>query len=224
MKHIPFGVRAGTALMVLAALGACRGGASSDASADGEAAEGAFTVEQGEWEMTTEITEVSMEGFPERMRDQVRELEREAQTQRTCVPVTFSVDSLRLLNMRFSIPRNGNCNIAEITAENGQLRSRISCSGLPEDMSLSSEVDGEYDEDSYSMTFRADVDIEGQDRKGSIEGRVRGRRVGDCESSRRMSPTPPPMMMNESMGSDMGTMGNTAMPPPSYGNMATNAM
>jgi hypothetical protein len=208
--------------MAIAALAACnRGG--GDESADGEKAAGAFSVEQGEWETTLEITDVSLEGFPERMRDRVREMEREDQTQTACVPVDFSVDSLQLKNMRFSMRRQGSCNIAEISAQNGALRARLNCTGLPDDMSISSEVDGEYDEESYSMNFRAEVDIEGQDRRGTIEGKVRGRRIGDCEGGmeRRSSSPPPPPMMDNGMGGGMGTApyGNTATP--YYGNTAT---
>jgi hypothetical protein len=202
--------------MAIAALAACnRGG--GDESADGEKAAGAFSVERGEWEMTAEITDVSLEGFPERMREQVREMEREARTETTCVPMDFSVDSFQLKNMRFSMDRRGSCNIAEITAQNGELRARVNCTGLPEDMSLSSEVDGEYDENSYSMNFRAEVDIEGQDRRGTVEGRVRGRRVGDCESEIGSGRSPPPPMMDNGMGGGMGGGVGTAP----YGNTTT---
>ena len=207
----------GAALVALGLLGGCGGGGGGG---------NVVVMEQGEWEMTTVVSNVQTENLPPEMRPPGN-MQNQSITQRNCLPV--SADVIRIQNLRFTVPvpmagPSPSCRMPELSMEGGRIRMQMSCEGIPagrgmmgpgaQTMSMSGEMNGTYTANSVEVTGRGEVRIGGG--RGSAEMRVTGRRIGACPPPRPYMPPPMPQPVPMPMPDVNAT---EMMPPEATNNM-----
>ena len=196
MKHVRGVLGAGACLIAFGLLGSC--------------SRSAVAMDPGEWEMTAEITNVSGDNMPADARRDVERMREHPQRSRSCMPA--SADVIRIQNLRFEIPdgrSRGDCTVEELSMEGGAIKGRLNCRGLPQNIDINASLDGTYSADDLSMTGRVEV-TKGRE-NGSVELRVTGRRVGDCQRPSRPPPMPTPVAPANPYDSntlDMNTIDN----------------
>jgi hypothetical protein len=202
-----------TAVLGAAALASCGGGGSSgDAAASGAAASGAYKQSPGQYETRIEITNASLEGFPEEARRELDRVRQQPIVQSQCMPLGFSLDSMDLRNMRFTFPDNmGACNLAELSQNGGNAKMVLNCEirnlpqrdpSMPQAVNVSANFEGTYRENEWNMTGRGDLTVPNDNaRKGNIEVRMSSRRTGECQATPSYSPPPPTMTPAPDMNS-----------------------
>jgi len=207
-------------LMTAAALGAfaltsCSGGGSGNTSATAAPAAGAYSMTPGNYETTIRITELSLQGVPAEMQQNLERMRQQPITQTQCLPIGISMDSMNLRNLRFTFPNDmGGCNIAEMRTEGGTMSGSMSCEvrnlpqgapDAPRAMNGSLTFNGTYSPNTYNATMEGQATEPGNDsRRGNIKVEMSSRRTGDCPAQPAFSPTttPPPTMMPVPSGNE----------------------
>jgi hypothetical protein len=195
----------GAVLVGAAALASCNSGGGGETAAMGAAASGAYKQSPGQYETKIEITNASLEGFPEEARQQLDQMRQQPIVQSQCMPLGFSLDSMDLRNMRFTFPENmGGCNLAELSQNGGNAKMVLNCEirnlpqrdpSMPQAVNVSANFEGTYRENEWSMTGRGDLTVPNDNaRKGNIEVRMSSRRTGECQAAPSYSPPPPTPM------------------------------
>jgi hypothetical protein len=210
------------------ALSSCNGGSGNTAATAAPAA-GAYSQQPGNYETTIRITEASLQGFPPEMQQQIDQARQQPMTQTQCIPFGFSMDSMSLRNLRFTLPQNiGGCNVAEVKLEGGSMSGSLSCEirnlpqgrpDAPRAINASMTYSGTYSADTYNMTIQGEATEPGNDsRRGNVKVEIASRRVGDCPAGGSVMAPPrptyaptPPSDPSGNMSTDMpeDTMTNT---------------
>lgn len=191
------------------ALTSC-GGGGGNTSPGAPAAEGAYSQEAGQYETTIRITEVSLEGFPEDMKRGIDQAKANPITQSQCMPVSISMDSMSMRNLRVTLPENmGSCNVADLSTSGGTMTGSLSCEirnlpqgdpSAPRAINASLNFTGTYQPNTWNATMTGEATEPGNEaRRGSIKVEMSSRRTGDCVQPSYSPPpssySPPPAYM-----------------------------
>ena len=162
----------GAAALALAACGSSD--KSGNASAGGGGGAG-VTLQPGEWEMKTEVVNVSAEGLPPGMADSMKQSA--SSTTRTCMT---EEDAKGPKGDLFTGDKSGNCRSEGFSWSGGKISGKTTC-GTDASGKTTMTMDGQYSAQSMDMTIKSDTNVAG--RGVSMEMRMTGRRVGECTAA-----------------------------------------
>lgn len=158
MKYI---IAIATPLIVL---GGCSGGSG-------------VTMQPGEWDMTTEMTDIEVPGMPPEMQAQMRaQLANQAQTRSTCITEEEAGEPMQ--SMFADSEMAGNCDFGDSSYEGGVIAINATCEGPDGQGTAEMTIEGSY----TATTLEADlsVSLSGGPMDAVMSGEMRGERTGDC--------------------------------------------
>jgi len=208
-------LRLGVALLATTALLSCSKSGGSGGSFNDAPGSGDFVLTPGEYETTFKITKGSAEGLPKEMQDELARAQANPQTQRSCIPIGFSLQSASIKNLRYSFQNYGGCVISDISQGGGSLHGALNCEikNLPKNkpdapaaLSINADWTGSYSANTWNAKGHGEFSEPGGSRKGSADVEISVRRVGECPSnSSPFGPAMPPPSDNMSPGDNMTT-------------------
>jgi hypothetical protein len=172
----------GAAALALAACGgseksggngsAAAGGGSGSASASGSG----VSLQPGEWEMKTEVVNVTAEGLPPGIAEGMKA--QGGTSSKTCM-TPEEAKGPKAEN--FAQNNAGNCKSEAFTWSGGRIKGKTTCTGEQGAGSSVVTMDGTYSAQSIDMTMKSETDVAG---KGlTMEMRLSGRRLGECTAA-----------------------------------------
>ncbi|MFL6844206.1 MAG: DUF3617 domain-containing protein [Allosphingosinicella sp.] len=168
----------GAAVLALAACGSSgnKGGGSS-ATGSGSSGGGAagLTLQPGEWEMKTQVVNVSAPGLPDAVANSMKS--QAGGTSRSCMTAEEAKGPKADM---YSGAQGSNCKTEGFSWAGGRIHGKTTCPGPGGTGSAVMTMDGQYSAQSMDVTIKSDTDIAGN--KVSMEMKMNGRRVGDCPS------------------------------------------
>jgi hypothetical protein len=164
------------AVLALAACGKPGGGNDSSAAAGGGGSASGVSLQPGEWEMKTEVVNVSAEGLPPGMLEGMKQSA--GSTTRTCMTPEEAKGPKGDL---FAGDKSGNCKSEGFSWAGGRIRGKTICTGQGGAGKTVMEMDGSYGGQNIDMTMKSETDLGGKAMK--MEMRVSGRRVGECSAA-----------------------------------------
>lgn len=166
------------------AIAACSSeGGNADADGDGEisqeeaAAEAAnVRIEPGEWEVTTQLTEIDAPGMPEAAQEMMREQMGRTTTYNHCITPEQAADPEAQM---FGGDDQQNCTYSEFDMSGGNMLIEASCQpeGMQGEMTM--RMEGAYSPSEYDMTMRMTTSGTPMGDM-TMSGQTTGRRVGEC--------------------------------------------
>jgi len=165
----------GAAALALAACGSS--GEKGDGSGSSAAAGGGSgtNLEPGEWEMKTEVVNVSVEGLPpgavEGMKAQA------GGTTRTCMTPEEAKGPKADM---FAKNNPANCKSEGFSWSGGRISGKTTCTSPGAGKTVMT-MDGSYGARNIDMTIKSDTDVAGQ--AMTMEMRMSGRRIGECPAT-----------------------------------------
>jgi hypothetical protein len=170
----------GAAALALAACGSSdkSGGNGSSAAAGGSGSGGAsgISLQPGEWEMKTEVVNVSAEGLPPGIAEGMKA--QAGSTTRTCMTAEEAKGPKADM---FARNNPGNCKSEGFSWSGGRIHGTTTCTGTEGAGKAVVTMDGQYSPQSIDMTMKSETDIAGKAMK--VEMRISGHRVGECSAS-----------------------------------------
>jgi hypothetical protein len=160
----------------LLALVACGGAETKDGdgneAAAGEtetaAAGGDIRLQAGQWEVTTEIANMSAPGMPEGVGGMVKMAP-------TTIRLCMTEEQVQKPNADlFTGKQDGNCTSEGFSAAGGRVNGTVTCRGGPSGGDMKMAMDGRFASTSYEMNMKTEMT------GATMDMTVRGRRVGDC--------------------------------------------
>lgn len=169
------------------ALAACSGG---DEGADGDG-DGEITAEEaqaearnvrmapGEWEVTTQLTEIDAPGMPEAAREMMREQMGRSTTYNHCITPEQAANPEGEM---FGGDDGQNCSYSEFNMSGGTMLVEASCQ--PEDLEgeMTMRMEGTYTPNEYDMTMRMRTTGTPMGDM-TMSGETTGRRIGECSDA-----------------------------------------
>jgi hypothetical protein len=165
----------GAAFLALAACGKSGGGNESGGSGGGLLG-GGVSLQPGEWEMKTEVVNVSAQGLPAGMAEGMKKSA--GSTSRTCMTAEEAKGPKGDL---FAGDKSGNCKSEGFSWAGGRIKGKTTCSGQGGVGKTVMTMDGSYGAQNIDMTMKSETDLGGKPM--TMEMRVSGRRVGECSAS-----------------------------------------
>lgn len=165
------------------ALAACSGGGDgADADGDGEisseearAEAGNVRLEPGEWEVTTQITEIDAPDMPEGVREMMREQMGQSTTYNHCITPEQANNPEADM---FGGDEDQNCSYSEFNMSGGNMLIEASCA--PEGAGeMTMRMEGSYSPSEYDMTMNMTTSGSPMGSM-TMSGETTGRRVGEC--------------------------------------------
>ena len=169
---------AAAALLALAGCGGADDGNNAAAAAGGEKAGAAASggagvqLEPGEWEMKTEVVEVSAEGMPAGLAEGMKA--QGSSTTRTCM----TPEEAKGPKGDIFAGQNAECKSEGFSWSGGTIKGKTVCPGQGGLGATEMEMEGTYSARSIDMSMKSKTDMAGTPM--TMEMRVTGRRVGDC--------------------------------------------
>ena len=144
------------------------------------------TLQPGQWEMTTKMTEVEAPGMPEAVLAQMRStMATQTQTRSDCM--TQQEASNPAANIVNAGTQSGTCNFTESAFAGGNINVRGTCNGPSGPGSMQMSITGTYTETAIdgriSTEMRAPPGMPGGAQSIRVSGTLTGRRTGECTSS-----------------------------------------
>jgi hypothetical protein len=168
----------GAAVLVLAACGKSGGGNESSAAAGGGGGSAAgITLQPGEWEMKTEVVNVSAEGLPAGIADGMKA--QASSTSRSCM----TPEEAKGPKGDLFAGNQSNCKSEGFSWSGGRIKGKTTCTGQGGAGKTVMEMDGKYSPQSIEMTMKSETDLGIQGKAMKMEMRVTGRRVGECSAT-----------------------------------------
>ena len=169
----------GAAVLALAACGKSGdgGGNGSAGTGGGGLLSSGVTLQPGEWEMKTEVVNVSVEGLPpgaaEGMKKQAGGINRTCMTPEEAKGPKADM---------FSRNNPQNCKTEGFSWSGGRIHGKTTCSD-PSGAGGKAVVtmDGQYSAQSIDMTIKSESDVAGH--AMAMEMRMTGKRVGECSAA-----------------------------------------
>jgi hypothetical protein len=156
------------------ALAAC--GKSGSGSGGGSGA--GISLQPGEWEIKTEVVNVTAEGLPPGMMDGMKKSA--GSTTRTCMTAE---DAKGPKGDLFAGDKSGNCKSENFSWSGGKISGKTVCAGSGPGGAgkTTMEMSGTYAAQNIDMTMKSQTDLGGK--AMTMEMRVSGHRVGECSAS-----------------------------------------
>ena len=168
----------GAAALALAACGSSddKGGNGSTAAAGGGSSASGVSLQPGEWEMKTEVVNVTAEGLPPGIAEGMKA--QASSTSRTCMTPEEAKGPKADM---FAKNNPGNCKSEGFNWAGGRISGTTTCTSDGGAGKTVMTMDGQYSAQSIDMTMKTDTDVAG---KGmAMEMRLSGRRVGECTAA-----------------------------------------
>ena len=167
----------GVAALALAACGSSdkSGGNDSAAAAGGGGSASGVSLQAGEWEMKTEVVNVTAEGLPPGIAEGMKKSA--SATTKTCMTEEEAKGPKGDL---FTGDKSGNCKSEGFSWANGKITGKTTCGDGTSGKTVMT-MDGQYSGQSIDMTIKSQTDVAG--RGISMEMRMSGRRVGECSAA-----------------------------------------
>jgi hypothetical protein len=162
----------GVAVLALAACG--KSGSGSGGSGSGSGA--GISLQPGEWEIKTEVVNVTAEGLPPGMMDGMKKSA--GSTTRTCMT---EEDAKGPKGDLFAGDKSGNCKSENFSWSGGKISGKTVCAGAGGAGKTTMEMSGSYGAQNIDMTMKSQTDLGGK--AMTMEMRVSGHRVGECSAS-----------------------------------------
>lgn len=145
---------------------ACSGGAST-------------SLQPGQWEMTTKMTDIEIPGAPPAVAAQMKQaMTAQAQTQSRCITPAEAANPAG--NMASPSGNAQGCTFSKQTFSGGAIDVAGSCPG-PAGGRMETTLSGSYT--ATTMDTRISANIEGGPQPMRMSGTMTGRRTGDCPAS-----------------------------------------
>jgi hypothetical protein len=171
------------ALLTLAACGRSGDGAGGNAatgatgSTGGSASAAGISLQPGEWEMKTEVVNVTAEGLPPGIADSMKQ--QAGGTTRSCMTAE---DAKGPKGDMFTRGQGANCKSEGFSWSGGSIKGKTTCTGSGGATGkVEMTMDGRYDAQSIDMTLKSKTDVAGH--AMSTEMRISGKRVGECSAA-----------------------------------------
>ena len=134
------------------------------------------TIQPGQWETTTQMTEVEIPGMPEAMAAQMREqMGNQRSTQTHCItPEEAANPAGRMVNPGGDSQQ---CEFSESTFAGGVINVQGTCPS-PTGGSIATSLEGTYTE--TTMEGRIGAEVQGGPQNMRMSGTLTSRRIGDC--------------------------------------------
>jgi hypothetical protein len=161
------------AVLVLAACGKPGGGNESSGSGGGLLG-GGVSLQPGEWEMKTEVVNVTAEGLPPGMADSMKKTA--GSTTRTCM----TPEEAKGPKGDLFAGSQANCKSEGFSWAGGKIKGKTTCTGQGGAGKTVMTMDGSYGAQNIDMTMKSETDLAGK--AMTMEMRVSGRRVGECSA------------------------------------------
>jgi hypothetical protein len=161
------------AVLALAACGKSGGGNESSAAAGGGGSASGVSLQPGEWEMKTEVVNVTAEGLPPGIADGMKA--QAASTSKTCMTPE---EAKGPKGDMFAGSNPANCKSEGFSWAGGKIQGKTVCTGTGGAGKTEMTMAGTYSGQSIDMTMKSKTDLGGK--AMTMEMRVSGRRVGEC--------------------------------------------
>ncbi|HEX8640876.1 MAG TPA: DUF3617 family protein [Allosphingosinicella sp.] len=144
------------------------------------------TLQPGQWEMTTKMTEVEAPGMPEAALAQMRTaMASQTQTRSDCM--TQEEANNPAGNIVNAGTQSGGCNFTESTFAGGNINVRGTCTGPGGPGSMQMAITGTYTQTEIngriSTEMQAPAGMPGGAQSIRVSGTLTGRRTGECAAS-----------------------------------------
>lgn len=164
------------AVLVLAACGKSGGGnESSAAGGGGSASASGVNLQPGEWEMKTEVVNVTAEGLPAGIADGMKA--QASSTTKTCM----TPEEAKGPKGDIFAGKDSNCKSEGFSWSGGRIKGKTVCTGQGGAGKTEMEMDGQYSAQSIDMTMKSKTDLGGK--AMTMEMRVSGKRIGECTAA-----------------------------------------
>ena len=166
----------GVAALALAACGQSGGGNESSpaggGSASGSASASGVNLQPGEWEMKTEVVNVSAEGLPAGIAEGMKA--QASSTTKTCM----TPEEAKGPKGDIFAGKDSNCKSEGFSWSGGKIKGKTVCTAGGGSGKTEMEMEGTYSAQNIDMTMKSKTDLAGK--AMTMEMRVQGRRVGEC--------------------------------------------
>jgi hypothetical protein len=163
------------AVLALAACGKSASDGNGSATAGGGSGSG-ISLQPGEWEMKTEVVNVTAEGLPPGIADGMKA--QASSTTKTCMTPE---EAKGPKGDMFAQNNPANCKSEGFSWAGGKIHGKTVCTGTGGAGSTEMVMDGRYSAQSIDMTMKSKTDLAGK--AMTMEMRVSGKRVGECSAS-----------------------------------------
>ena len=166
----------GVAALALAACGSSdkSGGNGSAPAASGGGS--GVSLQPGEWEMKTEVVNVTAEGLPPGIAEGMKKSA--SATTKTCMTPEEAKGPKGDL---FSGDKSGNCKSEGFSWAGGRIKGKTTCTGQGGAGKTVMTMDGTYSAQNIDMTMKSETDLAGK--AMNMEMRVSGHRIGECTAA-----------------------------------------
>lgn len=165
----------GAAVLALAACG--NPGSGNESSAGGVGSASGVSLQPGEWEMKTEVVNVSAEGLPAGIADGMKA--QASSTTKTCM----TPEEAKGPKGDIFAGNQANCKSEGFSWSGGRIKGKTTCTGQGGAGKTVMEMDGQYSPQSIDMTMKSETDLGIQGKAMKMEMHVTGRRVGECSAA-----------------------------------------
>lgn len=160
-------------LAAAAALSACGGGdgdgnKAAGAAGGGGGGAGGATMQPGEWEMTTTVTNMNVPGMPAGMKAPMPA----PQTARNCLTPADVAENANFVNES----AGEGCTAQNSSMRGGRIQATVQCNRPEGQMRMT--MNGQYTPTTLELTQQVQTTAGGQNVE--MEARITGRRIGDC--------------------------------------------
>jgi hypothetical protein len=155
---------------------AAGGNESAAAAAGGGSSESGISLQPGEWEMKTEVINVSAEGLPPGVAEGMKA--QAGTSTRTCMTPEEAKGPKADM---FAQNNPGNCKTEGFSWAGGRIKGKTVCTGNDGMGKAEVTMEGRYSGQSMDLTMKTDTDVAGKTM--TMEMRISGRRVGECSAA-----------------------------------------
>jgi hypothetical protein len=171
----------GAAALALAGCGSSdKSGGNGSSVAGGSGSGGGpasgISLQPGEWEMKTEVVNISAEGLPPGIAEGMKA--QAGRTTRTCMTAEEAKGPKADM---FARNNPGNCKSEGFSWAGGRIHGTTTCTGTEGAGKAVVTMDGQYSPQRIDMTMKSETDIAGKAMK--MEMRISGHRVGECSDA-----------------------------------------
>ena len=144
------------------------------------------SIQPGQWEMTTRMTEIEVPGAPEALANQMRTaMANQAQTESRCITPEEAANPTR--GMMNPTGKAEGCTFTDQTFAGGRISLAGSCPAPGGQGTVTTNLTGTYTATTMETQVRAEVQAganapPGMPRTVRMSGTMTGRRTGDCPS------------------------------------------
>jgi hypothetical protein len=171
------GLAAVAAVLALAACGSSDKGDGNGSAASGGGSASGVSLQPGEWEMKTEVVNVTAEGLPAGIADGMKA--QAASTTKTCM----TPEEAKGPKGDIFAGNQSNCKSEGFSWSGGRIKGKTTCSGQGGAGKTVMEMDGTYSAQNIDMTMKSETDLGMAGKAMKMEMRVSGRRIGECTAA-----------------------------------------